>query len=309
MDGLNNCSSGLAFMNEQLARGFTRYLFECLLVCSSSPDFVNPSSMKDLVEDLNAALVYMCQGGLEGVVITCKLLMNVLQHAKGKECRELIEFFMNKDLYEKIQEVLRKLPVDHTSLSPLYHLTNLISMFCTFNPNIFQSFINNNGIKILLDIYNFSLPSNQHTAIVDFVGNRIRMLWDGGNKPVLSVCSLHQLLGLLLWAADNEQVEDINNSIGYKVMDVLKQYAEGRNDKTADKSLTSQQRDLLKFGIQRLLVLVDNTTYYARFRKLPGTQQDLHQYICECTLMIVLSLSNTLKKLEVSHRNKECSSH
>ena len=301
MDGLNSCSSGLAFMNEQLARGFTHYLFECLLVCSSSTDFVSPSTMKDLVEDLKAALVYMCEGELEGVVITCKLLMNVLRHAKGngKEFRELVEFFMSKELYEKIQEVLRKLPADHTSLSPLYHITNLISMFCTFNPNIFQSFINNNGIKVLLDIYNFSLPSNQHTAIVDYVGNRIRMLWDGGNKPVLSVCSLHQLLGLLLWAADNEQVEDINNSIGYKVMDVLKQYAEGRDDKNADKSLTSQQRDLLIFGIQRLLVIADTITYYARFRKLPSTRQNLHLYICECTLMIILSLSNALKKLDV----------
>ena len=131
------------------------------------------------------------------------------------------------------------------------------------------------------------------------------MLWDGGNKPVLSVCSLHQLLGLLLWAADNEQVEDINNSIGFKVMDVLKQYAEGRDEKNADKSLTSQQRDLLIFGIQRLLVLVDTVTYYSRFRKLPSTRQSLHLYICECTLMILLSLSNTLKRLEVSNvRNR-----
>ena len=290
IDRLNNSSSGTTYTHERLLWGYTRYMYECLLVCSSNPVLAQTIT----VADIRSMVRFMTQADATGVIICCKLLCNILIHTKAKKDEEIMEFLKEEVLYHSIQSILQTLPSSHSSMFTLFHLTNLIILLCDYDEEIRSVFTTNNGIEILLSIYNFSLPPGQHANLIGFVGEEIRALWGGQGRSALARCNIHQLMSLLLWAVDNERSESVKGSVGDNAISYLLRYAYG-DDK--QKQISNEQEVLLKFGVPRLLVLANVIISYGKFREFSARSERL--YFSECVSQIVLSLSESLNRCKV----------
>ena len=290
IDRLNNSASGTTYTHERLLWGYTRYMYECLLVCSSNPSMAQTIT----VADIRAMVRFMTQADAIGVIICCKLLCNILIHTKDKKEEEILEFLKEEVLYRSIQSILQTLPSSHFSMFTLFHITNLIILLCDYDDEIRSVFTTNNGIEILLSIYHFSLPPGQHANLIGFVGEEIRALWGGQGRSALSRCNIHQLMSLLLWAVDNERAENVKGSVGDNAITYLLRYAYGDEKQMR---ISKEQEILLKFGVPRLLVLANVIISYGKFREFSAKYERL--YFTQCVLQIVLSLSESLNRCKV----------
>ena len=119
IDRLNKSSSGTTYTHERLLWGYTRYMYECLLVCSSNPFLAQTIT----VADIRSMVRFMTQADAVGVIICCKLLCNILLHTKAKKDEEIMEFLKEEVLYHSIQNILQTLSSSHSSMFTLFHLT------------------------------------------------------------------------------------------------------------------------------------------------------------------------------------------
>lgn len=215
---------------------------------------------------------------------------------------EINQFLQEDSIYSTIQTVLSHLSIsqyfsfDFYSISSqtvfvLYSLTNLIRSICHYNIAIRKLFTERNGIEITLQIFNFTVPNTVHSNVIQFTTSLIKDLWSGDEgRSVLSTCSIHQLMELILWSANCEIDDDqIDKSVGINSMLILIAYA---SEKTSNGSMSDYQELLLKFGVPRLLILFADVISYSRFSQLKFPQNRLRY--CEMLLSIIGSLCTNL---------------
>ena len=166
-----------------------------------------------------------------------------------------------------------------------------ITIVCHYNISIRKLFTERNGIKITLQIFNFTVPNAIQSNVVQFTTCLIKDLWCGDEgRSVLCSCSIHQLMELILWSARCE-IDDnqIDKSVGINSMLILIAYA---REKNSDNTMSDNQELLLKFGVPRLLILFADVISYSRYSQLKFPQNRLRY--CEILLSIIGSLCSNL---------------